>query len=108
MSTPSTAVATVATGLPSERVLVHAAKIALEQDKPILLDYYKDSKDGGPVFIGQDKDTMEKILVKNREEYTSPITKMFKVKDDNIIVTENSVYIVSGSIKKMEISSAGM
>lgn len=94
--------------LPNEKVLLHAAKIAMEQDKPILLDYYKDTKAGGSAFIGEDKETKEKILVKNPEEYTSPVTKMFKAKDDYIIVTENSVYIVSGAVKKKEISSAGM
>ena len=111
MSTPtptSAAPAPVPSDLPNEKVLLHAAKIAMEQDKPILLDYYKDTKAGGSAFIGEDKETKEKILVKNPEEYTSPVTKMFKAKDDYIIVTENSVYIVNGAVKKKEISSAGM
>ena len=94
--------------LPNEKVLLHAAKIAMEQDKPILLDYFKETRAGGSAFLGEDKDTKEKILVKNPEEYTSPVQKMFKAKDDYIIVTENSVYVVSGSIKKKEISSTGM
>lgn len=94
--------------IPSEKVLAHAAKIAIEQDKPILLDYYKDTQAGGTAFLGEDKDTKEKILVKNTDEYTSPVTRMFKAKEDYIIVTENSVYIVSGSIKKKDISSRGM
>lgn len=94
--------------IPSEKVLAHAAKIAIEQDKPILLDYYKDTQVGGAAFLGEDKDTKEKILVKNTDEYTSPVIKMFKAKEDYIIVTENSVYIVSGSIKKKDISSRGM
>jgi hypothetical protein len=93
--------------LPNDKVLRHAAKIALEQDKPILLDYYKESR-AGTAFLGQDKDTGEKMLVKSAEEYTSPVNKMFKAVDDYIIVTENSVYVVSGLIKKKEISSAGM
>jgi len=97
-----------AVDLPNEKVLIHAAKIAMEQDKPILLDYYKETKAGGTAFLGEDKETKEKILVKNPEEYTSPVQKMFKAKDDYIIVTENSVYVVSGSIKKKEISSSGM
>ena len=101
-------VSAVATDTPNERVLVNAAKIAMDQDKPILLDYYKDTKEGGSAFIGIDKETKEKILVKNSDEYTSPIVQMFKVKEDCIIVTENSIYIVSGSVKKKEISSAGM
>ena len=92
---------------PSEKVLLHAAKIAMEQDKPILLDYYKATQVGGAAFLGEDKDTKEKILVKNTDEYTSPVTKMFKAKEDYIIVTENSVYVVSGSIKKKEISTGG-
>lgn len=93
--------------LPNEKVLVHAAKIALQQDKPIFLDYYQETR-VGTAFLGEDKDTKEKILVKDPETYTSPVQKMFKAKDDYIIMTENSIYIVSGAIKKKEISTAGM
>ena len=120
-TTPSSVVATAAAGtpgqvggavappvhIPNEKVLLHAAKIALEHDKPILLDYYKETREGR-AFLGEDKDTKEKILVKSTEEYTSPVTKMFKAKDDYIVVTENSVYIVSGNMKKKEISSSSM
>ena len=112
MSTPTPVTALVPTApvveVPNEKVLAHAAKIAMEQDKPLMFDYYMDTRPGGPAFLGEDKDTKEKILVKNPEEYTSPVKKMFKAKDDYIIVTENSVYIVSGAIKKKEISSANM
>ena len=111
MSAPTTAAPPAAvpatTDIPNEKVLFHAAKIALEQDKPILLDYYLATRTGS-AFLGEDRETREKILVKNPEEFTSPVQKMFKARDDYIIVTENSVYIVSGSIKKKEISSAGM
>ena len=62
---------------------------------------------GGTAFLGEDKDTKEKILVKSVDEYTSPVQKMFKAKDDYIIVTENSVYIVSGSIVKKTIGNTG-
>jgi hypothetical protein len=113
MSTPTPVsalvpAAPVVVEVPNEKVLAHAAKIAMEQDKPLMFDYYMDTRSGGPAFLGEDKDTKEKILVKNPEEYTSPVKKMFKAKDDYIIVTENSVYIVSGGIKKKEISSANM
>jgi hypothetical protein len=101
------AAAIAPSNLPNEKVLAHAAKIAMEQDKPILLDYYKETREG-KAFLGEDKDTKEKILVKSTEEYTSPVTKMFKAKDDYIVVTENSVYIVSGNMKKKEISSNSM
>lgn len=97
----------VQSDLPNEKVLVHAAKICKEQDKPLMFDYY-DATRAGSAFLGEDKDTKEKILVKNPEEYTSPVIKMFKAKDDYIMVTENSVYIVGGNIKKKEISGLGM
>ena len=105
MSTPAPTPAPVTPLVPGEKVLFHAAKIAIEHDKPILLDYYAETHETGTAFLGQDKVTSEKILVKNIEEYTSPVQKLFKVGNDIIIVTENSVYIVSGSIKKKMISS---
>lgn len=108
MSTPTPTPVVPVVEVPNEKVLAHAAKIAMEQDKPLMFDYYMDTRAGGAAFLGEDKDTKERILVKNPEEYTSPVKKMFKAKDDYIIVTENSVYIVSGSIKKKEISSANM
>lgn len=98
--------------LPSDKVRTHAFKLAMDRDKPIQLDYYRETR-VGTAFLGEDKETKEKILVKNPEEYTSPVTKMFKVaetadptKFDYIIETENSIYVVSGNIKKKEISSA--
>ncbi len=85
--------------LPTEKVLFCAAKLALEQNKSIRLDYYKET------FLSEDKDTKEKILVKNAREYTSPIQKMFKVlssdgRTDYIFITGNSIYITSSSLKR--------
>ena len=95
--------ATPALNVPTDKTLVHAARIALEQDKPILLDYFQASCDG-KAYMGEDINTKEKSLVKSAEEYTSPIQKIFGTKSEFIIVTENSIYIVSGSIKKKPIS----
>ena len=92
------------TEIPAEKTLVHAARIAVEQDKPILLDYYNDTK-SAKAFLGEDPDTKERILVKNAEEYTSPIQKIFKAATDYIVMTENSIYIVSGAIKKKVITT---
>ena len=108
MSTPATNTAAAAATnagpvLPSEKTLSHAARIALEQDKPILLDYFQATLEG-KAFLGEDVNTHEKSLVKSAEEYTSPIQKVFGTKSEYIIVTENSIYIVSGSIKKKNIS----
>jgi hypothetical protein len=92
--------------IPSDKTLLHAARLALEQDKPILLDYFTDSRDG-KAFLGEDVNTKEKSLVKSAEEYTSPIQKVFGTKTEFIIITENSIYIVSGNIKKKNISMGG-
>jgi hypothetical protein len=107
MSVAPTAAAATDLVFPNEKILIHAAKLAMEQDKPIMLDYYRETF-AQTAFLGEDKDTKERMLVKNPEEYTSPVQKMLKAKDDYIIVTENSIYVVSGNIKKKEISSAGM
>jgi hypothetical protein len=92
------------TEIPGDKTMAHAARIAVEQDKPILLDYYNDTKNA-KAFLGEDPDTKERILVKNAEEYTSPIQKIFKAVNDYIVMTENSIYIVSGAIKKKIITT---
>ena len=64
------------TEIPAEKTLVHAARIAVEQDKPILLDYYNDTKNA-KAFLGEDPDTKERILVDRktscRERVSSPV-----------------------------------
>jgi hypothetical protein len=92
--------------IPCEKTLAHAARIAVEQDKPIMLDYFNDTKNA-KAFLGEDPDTKERILVKNAEEYTSPIQKIFKAQTDYIVMTENSIYVVSGAIKKKIITTGG-
>jgi hypothetical protein len=94
--------------VPLEATLKHAARIAIEQDKPIMLDYYVDTHEG-KAFLGEDSGTKEKMLVRSEEEYTSMIQKLFRVGDektgyDFIVITENSVYIVAGTTKKKTIS----
>jgi hypothetical protein len=90
------------TKLPSQKLMLNAFKLAIKEDKPIMLDYWEDSNNEN-VFIGV-KDSDEKMLVKSEEEYTSPISKIFKVESEFIIMTENSIYIVSASIKSKKIS----
>jgi hypothetical protein len=97
---------TTGTEIPSEKTLAHAARIAVEQDKPIMLDYFNDTKNG-KAFLGEDPDTKERILVKSAEEYTSPIQKIFKANTDFIVLTENSIYVVSCAIKKKVITTGG-
>jgi len=93
--------------LPSAQVLLQAAKISIEQDKPIMLDYFVGTATN-KAFMGEDQETKEKMLVKSNEEFTSLVQKMYKIQDDYIILTENSLYIVSGKIQKRRIQAAAL
>ena len=88
--------------LPSAKVMQHACKLSITQDKPIMLDYWLESQTGGKVMIGV-RATEEKILVRSEEEYTSPISKVYKVGEEFILITENSIYIVSAKIQSRKI-----
>jgi hypothetical protein len=88
--------------LPCDLVLKHVCKISLEKDKPIMLDYWALSC-AKTVVIGV-RGSGEKLLVKNEDEYTSPISKVYKVGEQYIIETENSLYIVSSEIPTKRIS----
>ena len=90
--------------LPPTALWEHLSKLAIVEDKPIMLDYWTDSLDKN-ILIGVKKESGEKLLVKNAEEYTSPISKIYKVNDCYIICTENSVYLVSADIPTKHISS---
>ena len=111
MSTPSpsTAIQAPATAspVPSAQVLVHAAKLALEQDKPIQLDYYRDTATQ-KAFLGEDQETKEKMLIKSNDEFTSLVQKVYKVQEDYIIMTENSIYIASSKIQKRRIQAPAL
>lgn len=88
--------------LPTEKTLEHACKLAIVEDKPILMDYWTNSLDK-KALIGI-REGGEKLLVKNAEEYTSPISKFYKSGTDFIIITENSIYLVSAEIPTRKIS----
>jgi hypothetical protein len=87
---------------PSNQCLQHCAKLAVVDDKPIMMDYWFGSQENS-VLIGV-RENGEKLLVKSEDEYTSPISKIYKVENEYIIVTENSLYLVSASISTKRIS----
>jgi hypothetical protein len=89
--------------LPNANTLTHAAKLSIVEDKPLLFDYWTSSIEKTAI-IGV-KDDGEKLLVKNESEYTSPVSKIFKVQDEYIVMTENSIYIVDIEIPSKRISS---
>lgn len=85
------------TQVPSATVMAQAAKVAIEQDRPIYLDYYTDSVEK-KCCIGVQGNT--KFLVKSDTEYTSPIASIMRIKEEKayLVITENSLYIVSADI----------
>ena len=88
--------------LPSDVTLQHASKLSIVEDKPIMLDYWTASVDK-KALVGV-RESGEKLLVKSAEEYTSPIAKFYKSVTEYIIITENSIYIVSSDIPTRKIS----
>ena len=105
-ATSATAANGAANGaVPAAATLLQAAKIAMEQDRAIMLDYFRETLNG-TAFLGEDSQTNERILVKSKEEFTSLIKKLYKIGDDFIILTENSLYVVSGKIQKRKVNLA--
>ena len=89
--------------LPSGTTLQHCAKLSIVEYKPIMFDYWTASCDK-EVLIGV-RENQEKLLVKSEEEYTSPVSKIYKVESEYIIITENSLYVVSADIPTKRISA---
>ncbi len=101
--TPSSSQAVAQTQrLPTDATFQNAAKLAITEDKPIMLDYWTDSLDG-KALIGM-RENSEKMLVKSAEEYTSPIAKIYRSGTEFIVMTENSIYLVSSSIPTRRIA----
>lgn len=88
--------------LPSSLTLQHCTKLAIVEDKPLMFDYWTASVDKS-VIIGV-RENGEKLLVKSEDEYTSPIGKIYSVEAEYIIITENSIYLVSSEIGTKKIS----
>jgi len=106
MSQPTTTIATTDKGLnyrlPTDATLKHAAKLAIVEDKPVMLDYWTSSLDK-KALVGV-KENGEKLLVKSEDEYTSSIAKFYKSGTEYLIITENSIYIVASDIPTRKIS----
>jgi hypothetical protein len=85
------------TQVPSATVMAQAAKVAIEHDRPIYLDYYNDSLEK-KCCIGVQGTS--KFLVKSDTEYTSPIENILRIKEEKVylVMTENSLYIVSAEV----------
>jgi len=86
---------------PGLAALRQASNIAIETDKVIKLDYYADSLRKTCKLVKTQQ--QETILYKSNDEYTSPISKVFQVENENggadiVCVSENSVYLIHASV----------
>jgi len=91
--------------LPDTATLIHATKLAIVEDKPILLDYWTPSLDKTVLIGVKEGESPEKLLVKSEEEYTSPISKIYGAGKEYIVITENSIYLVDKGIPTKRISA---
>lgn len=90
------------TNIPPATVLLRAAQISVDEDRPILLDYWTESRDKKCCIGVKDN---AKYLVKNESEYTSTVQNIFRIDGCFIVLTENSLYIVSQEIPVRKIVS---
>tara|TARA_B100000242_G_C42967882_1_gene449043 strand:- start:515 stop:799 length:285 start_codon:yes stop_codon:yes gene_type:complete len=81
-------------GLPSDKTLQQAVKLSIKTAKPICFYFYVDSLKG-KVCISSDGE--DKIIYKNDDEHTSPIMNTFKCNTEFLVVTENTIYVVSSN-----------
>ncbi len=93
---------TPALALPEEKTLKHLARLAVTEDKPIMFDYWIPSIENGVIF--GTRANGDRLLVKSEEEYTSTIKKLFKTTGEYVVITENSIYVVSNKIQNKQIS----
>ena len=91
----SAAPPSTSSSIPSAGVLLRAAQIAIDDDRPIMLDYWADSK-AKKCCIGVKEGI--KYIIKSEQEFTSTIEDIKKVDGCFIVLTENSLYIVSQDI----------
>ena len=78
--------------LPSDKTLQQSTKLALKTKKPVCFYFYIDSLKG-KISIVSDGD--DRIIFKSDDEHTSPILNTYKSDNCFIVVTENTIYILS-------------
>ena len=78
--------------LPIEKTLLQATKLALKTKKPVCFYFYLDSLKGKITIVSDGED---RVIFKNEDEHTSPILNTYKSENCYIVVTENTIYIIS-------------
>ena len=82
--------------IPCDNTLNQASKLSIKISKPICFYFYLDSCRGN-INIGTTES--DKIIFKNMEEHTSTISNIYKVNNEFLVVTENTIYIISAATK---------
>jgi len=82
--------------IPNNMTLQQACKLSIKLQKAIDFYFYVDSLKGNICIASNDDD---KIIYKNNEEHTSPIQNTYKVNDEYLVVTENTIYVISANTK---------
>ena len=77
--------------IPCSQTLEQASKLSIKLQKAIDFYFYVDSLKGNVCIASNDDD---KIIYKNNEEHTSPIQNTYKVNDEFLVVTENTIYVI--------------
>jgi hypothetical protein len=79
-------------GMPGTTTLNNAAKLSIKLGRPLDFYFYIDSCRGNAQIVNAEG---EKIIYKNNEEHTSPIKHTYKTDNEYLIVTENTIYVIS-------------
>jgi len=82
--------------IPTSETLQQACKLSIKLQKAIDFYFYVDSLKGS-ICIASNED--DKIIYKNNEEHTSPIQNTYKVNAEYLVVTENTIYVISAKTK---------
>jgi hypothetical protein len=99
---------------PSVKTLQFIYKLSIIKDMPIMTDYWISSLEKKSMIgvkttgtVGEDgKEVQDRLLVKSAEEYTSNIMAMYKIEQEYVIMTENSIYVVDSNIQTKRITSS--
>ena len=83
-------------GLPCDKTLQQAVKLSIKTSKPICFYFYVDSLKQKITITSDGED---KIIFKNQDEHTSPILNTYKCGGEFLVVTENTIYIISAETK---------
>lgn len=92
--------------LPDVKTMQNAMKIGIVEDRPIMMDYWTESIEKKVIIgIRVEDGVTKKMLIKNKEEYTSYVDKVYRINQkDYIVLTENSIYIVDAAIESKKVS----